>query len=211
MPAPDHILPILAALGDGGTVPLAEKVHVIVEQARAEERSARPFDWASGYVGRDVYDQVVQVAERLGALRDRTLALLDRWADSGDVVSITAVLAELTGVTTAPIADLIEASSLGTPEAKAARESVPIEEARAVVERAKAGAAPPAELTAADYRAWAADAKVPCPKSGTIPKRVRDAYDAAHQPAEPEPQGRGGDDWLDDITDPEAGTEGAGE
>jgi hypothetical protein len=32
--------------------------------------------------------------------------------------------------------ELIEASSLGTPEAKAARARVPLEEARAVVERA---------------------------------------------------------------------------
>lgn len=36
-----------------------------------------------------------------------------------------------------PIADLIEASSLGTPEAQALRESVSLEDARRVVERAK--------------------------------------------------------------------------
>lgn len=67
-----------------------------------------------------------------GEHRRELLAEVDRLTAERD-----AVLRQLVRVLGAPIEELIEASSLGTPEAKAARESVPIEVAQRIVARAK--------------------------------------------------------------------------
>lgn len=110
---------------------------------------------------------------------------------------------------TGQIHDLIETSSLGSPQAAAARASIPLEQGEAAVRRAvelaqtgpatDGDAAPArsrsrarrlAELTDnpsaqaapsnAEIRAWCANQGVPVSTRGAIPKAARHAYNTAH-------------------------------
>ena len=126
MSAPDHLRPLLEVLGTGGTTEMARRIHGYVAGLHAQVDG--------------LHAQVAGLARVLVEEHDVT--------EPGETACDAAVrvlrgqAAEIRRLNTlleparAAIRDLIEASSLGTPDAVAARESVPVEVAQAVIARA---------------------------------------------------------------------------
>lgn len=180
MPAPDHLRLILHALGTGGTREMAERVYEYTAGLQ------RQIDGLTAQIG--------QLAQVLAAECEISNPMEATCAAA--VVVIRAQAAEIRRLNTllepkrAGIRDLIEASSLGTPDAVAARESVPVELAQAAVARAAelAGddgptveaARPPSND---EIRAWCQAHGVQCSPRGPISNQARRAYDNAHQEA----------------------------
>lgn len=165
MPAPAHLAPFLELLGTGGTTKMAERVFAAFEKAvppdvaelqaeverlRADYESAcvTIADMHRAAIGevrgpvRGVVEDVADVRAALQRLADAAgRVLYDAGEASAEVrADLRERLAEAEdaarGALAPAIRVLIEASSLGTPEVKAARANVPISLARAAVRRA---------------------------------------------------------------------------
>lgn len=217
MPAPEHLLPILDQLGDGGTVALAETVHQMLTNAAAgagTPPAAEAFEAGKTYIIRAKdYGATDEMADALSELHDRTGAdfvvfdvdveistaqlsaadagVLGEAMDAAAKFSAalqahdidaeplddekpwqtavrvlreqSAEIRRLRDTSPAPqdtpksTHDLIEASSLGDPDAVAARASVPLEHGQELA--ARAAALTPADLDDGPA-AQAADADV---------------------------------------------------
>lgn len=233
MPAPEHLAPILDRIGDGGTVELAELVHQLMAEARADERGTAPaietlqaqLDVARNELAhRDNLDAQVDglAAVLIDEFGGPTAADVEHGAcgtavrilreQAADLSGMLAEIARLRIERTPPadsIHTLIERSSLGTPDAAAARASVPDDQAQAVVARAAEladtpdddidwddDAGQPLQETVGDQlaategtpgpsnaevRAWCLANDVPVNTKGAVRADARAAYDTAHQ------------------------------
>lgn len=124
---------------------------------------------------------VAALLRRVAAVRSHMPpAALEGWREAVDRLAVAVAAAEK------------EHAATAAADAALAAKRVEVEQMRARAARAEAelaaleGATPPppaaAEVTPAEIRRWAADMRIDCPRTGKIPRRVRDAYDARPQP-----------------------------
>jgi hypothetical protein len=225
MPAPDYLLPLLTALGDGATVGLAERVHQMLADATAgatpaakpgPEVNDRPMTVT--LQADDVEGLLYQIVGCCSSTRfwDEMPANYPYGAGTfreGAARTLAAAAMDEYRRLTAPtdIHTLIDDSSLGEPDAAAARARVSDEDAAACVARAVGLADEPddgidwgddetdaqlaaaidgaktmeghREPTNAEVRAWCIEQGVPVNAKGAVRAKARAAYDAAHQEA----------------------------
>jgi hypothetical protein len=195
MPAPEHLLPILAQLGDGGTVDMAERVHALIQQARHDEAAEIYAELKPGWDAQKAAQGALvaaraDAAAQLADMKTKVATPVPFDPQPGDdaLIVIAATLdtdgywtwdgengikaddvlraypADITTIAVAPapagtlpdaigdaepealydadadvkatIHDLIERSSLGDPDAAAARASVPLEVGQTLARRA---------------------------------------------------------------------------
>ena len=202
MPAPAHLHGILAVLGDGGTVDLAERVHrhildlpgadADMDALRAQNAALEAkVDALRTLVGQSFYEAV-------GKLGDALTVTAVTITPDDDIVDVACLV----------IRDQARVISEGNAEIHARIAAIQAErDANPLltisVERGPDGLddddpedaldwqaleAAPVELPAPDptndeIRTWCLANEVPCSARGPVPRRSRDAYLAAHLPA----------------------------
>lgn len=184
MPAPDHLIPLLTALGNGGTVATATTVAAAAGGLPGQV-PAPSLDVVLAALGdggtRDVAGRVVYLYA--DAIPKERIAEVEAVVVNESVEPVSAELAEAIAAPPIP-GDLVEylqatdAPDCGEDsdedewEASFAASAYPDPEP--VVDAPVVEAA-----SAATVRAWAKANGVTCPARGAIPAAVRDAYNAA--------------------------------
>lgn len=178
MPAPDHLIPLLTALGDGGTVATAERIA------------------SAAGTGQPVTVDLVMDAIGTGATRDVAERVAALYGTAVEDALAGPVVNETTEPVTPELAEAIAASDPDAPEAAASGgedsdedewEASGLDEFAAPTEPKPEEATPapepeaaPEPASAATVRAWAKASGVKVPARGAIPTDVRDAYNTAH-------------------------------
>ena len=182
MPAPDHLIPLLTALGDGGTVATADAV-VAAAGGLPGQVPSPPFDAVMSVLSnggtvdvagrvRDLYDAAGEAAVARGPVVNES------------VEPVTPELAEAIA-TTNPDAPEADASG-GEDSDEDDWEASGLDEFAGFAASAHPDPEPVVEapiieaVPAATIRAWAKANEVKVPARGAIPQDVRDAYNAAH-------------------------------
>lgn len=202
MPAPDHLIPLLTALGDGGTVATADAV-VAAAGGLPGQVTAPALDVVLAALGdggtRDVAGRVVSLYEfaaPVSAVMAHTAALTRGFTAAGPGEAVITVSGPVVNETVEPVtpdlAEAIAATDPDAPEADASGGEDSDEdewEASGLDEFAVPAETPAPEpvvnepvgdhVPAATVRAWAKASGVKVPARGAIPQDVRDAYNAA--------------------------------
>lgn len=184
MPAPDYLLPILNRLGDGGTVAIAEVVHQMVEDARAEgaadalrQANATPADPTTEPVE-------PQEPVSAGSLLVREAAA--SVALDGETVALPAAPSEEPAASDADEGAFVLGDDAASDDQNgAAHELQPVgddldwgdEDER---DTDRPHSQPGADPTNAEVRAWCKDNGVAVNDRGAVRADARAAYDAAH-------------------------------
>lgn len=170
MPAPDHLIPLLTALGNGGTVATATAVAAAAGGLPGQV-PAPPFEALLSALGdggtRDVADRIVNLYKFAGPLA-KVIA-----ATSPETVTATVIEAPdhvIDGDDSEAFSD-DDWEPSGMDEFVADPKPTPRTDLM------------PEAASAATVRAWAKANGVTCPARGAIPAAVRDQYDAAQADA----------------------------
>lgn len=202
MPAPDHLIPLLTALGNGGTVATADAV-VAAAGGLPGQVTAPPFEAVLSALGdggtRDVAERIVNLygfaaplSAVLGVDVAHTAALTGGFTAAGPgevVVTVSGpVVNESTEAVTPELAEAIAATD-PAPDTGAADEGEAfsdddwdpsgLDEFVADPKPTPEADLMPLAAAAATIRAWAKANGVKVPARGAIPQDVRDAYNAA--------------------------------
>ena len=166
MPAPENLRPILAALGDGGTVASAERI-----ASAAGSGDTVTVELVMDAIGTGA---TRDVAERVVALYAPEPSGLDEFHPDTTRNPALAVV-EPVEVPSEP-ADEDEVHDLGDLEPTDDEDDIVWDDEDAT-EPSPVEAAP---ASAAEVRAWAKANGVKVPARGAVPDAVRDAYNTAH-------------------------------
>ena len=190
MPAPDHLTPLLAALGDGGTVATAEAI-VGAAGGLPGHVHTPLVETVMGALGdgatRDVAKRVVEVYYTAPLYPMLEAAIAAPPVVNESVEPVTPELAEAIAAT-APDAPEADANGGGDSD-EDEWEASGLDEFAGVASSANPDPEPAVDApvveaaSAATVRAWAKANGVTCPARGAIPTDVRDAYNAAQADA----------------------------